>query len=69
MMDEAERVKAAPAKKRKIKPPVKFKKAPQAPRRFKSAYMFFSTAKHPEIRARLKEEGRAAEKVRQKTYT
>ncbi|CAB9530513.1 Nuclear autoantigen Sp-100 (Fragment) [Seminavis robusta] len=28
----------------------KFKKAPQAPRRFKSAYMFFSTEKHKTIR-------------------
>lgn len=28
----------------------KYKKAPQAPRRFKSAYMFFSTEKHKEIR-------------------
>ena len=30
--------------------PAKFKKAPQAPRRFKSAYMFFSTEKHKSIR-------------------
>lgn len=29
---------------------VKYKKAPEAPRRFKSAYMFFSTIKHKEIR-------------------
>jgi hypothetical protein len=29
---------------------IKFKKAPQAPRRFKSAYMFFSTEKHKAIR-------------------
>lgn len=28
----------------------KFKKAPQAPRRFKSAYMFYSTTKHKSIR-------------------
>lgn len=28
----------------------KFKKAPGAPRRFKSAYMFFSTEKHKSIR-------------------
>jgi hypothetical protein len=32
---------------------VKYKKAPQAPRRFKSAYMFFSTEKHKEIRQEL----------------
>lgn len=43
----------------KMKPPkrkskaTKFKKAPQAPKRFKSAFMLFSTMKHPEIRASL----------------
>lgn len=36
---------------------VKYKKAPQAPRRFKSSYMFFSTKKHKEIRAELAEKG------------
>eukprot|EP00978_Attheya_sp_CCMP212_P034701 scaffold146798_cov62-Attheya_sp.AAC.1 len=36
---------------------VKFIKAPQAPKRFKSAYMFFSTAMHPDIRARLGSKG------------
>jgi len=36
---------------------VKYKKAPQAPRRFKSSYMFFSTIKHKEIRAELAEKG------------
>jgi hypothetical protein len=41
---------------------VKFIKAPQAPKRFKSAYMFFSTAMHPEIRTRLGSK-RANEKV------
>jgi HMG-box domain len=35
------------AKKEQI---AKFKKAPLAPRRFKSAYMFFSTEKHKSIR-------------------
>eukprot|EP00540_Astrosyne_radiata_P002304 CAMPEP_0116855188 /NCGR_PEP_ID=MMETSP0418-20121206/19101_1 /TAXON_ID=1158023 /ORGANISM="Astrosyne radiata, Strain 13vi08-1A" /LENGTH=117 /DNA_ID=CAMNT_0004488217 /DNA_START=41 /DNA_END=391 /DNA_ORIENTATION=- len=35
----------------------KYKKAPQAPRRFKSAYMFFSTTKHREIREQLGERG------------
>jgi len=49
--------------KKKAKSAVKFKKAPQAPRRFKSAYMFFSTAKHPEIRERLKNEGKREEKT------
>mmetsp|Transcript_12712 Transcript_12712/g.17748 ORF Transcript_12712/g.17748 Transcript_12712/m.17748 type:complete len:394 (-) Transcript_12712:323-1504(-) len=43
--------------KKKAKPAMKFKKAPGAPRRFKSAYMFFSTAKHPEIRERLRNQG------------
>jgi hypothetical protein len=32
---------------------VKYKKSPEAPRRFKSSYMFFSTIKHKEIRAQL----------------
>lgn len=35
----------------------KYKKAPQAPRRFKSAYMFFSTTKHKEIREELASRG------------
>lgn len=42
---------------RKSKDKVKYGKAPQAPKRFKSAYMFFSTVKHPEIRARLGHNG------------
>jgi len=46
--------KKTPAAKRKSKS-TKFKKAPQAPKRFKSAFMLFSTEKHPEIRAQLKE--------------
>jgi hypothetical protein len=37
--------------------PVKYKKAPQAPRRFKSAYMFFSTQKHKDIREELIQKG------------
>ena len=46
----------------------KYKKAPQAPRRFKSSYMFFSTFKHKEIRKELNEEA-GDTKVRQKlTY-
>jgi hypothetical protein len=43
--------------------PVKYKKAPQAPRRFKSSYMFFSTTKHKEIRAELTAKGQG-QKVR-----
>eukprot|EP00751_Fragilariopsis_kerguelensis_P043928 CAMPEP_0170979100 /NCGR_PEP_ID=MMETSP0736-20130129/1595_1 /TAXON_ID=186038 /ORGANISM="Fragilariopsis kerguelensis, Strain L26-C5" /LENGTH=505 /DNA_ID=CAMNT_0011401599 /DNA_START=219 /DNA_END=1736 /DNA_ORIENTATION=- len=37
----------------KFGPEVKYKKAPQAPRRFKSPYIFYSTTKHKEIRAEL----------------
>lgn len=37
----------------------KFKKAPQAPKRFKSAFMLFSTVKHPEIRLSLKDDENA----------
>jgi hypothetical protein len=32
---------------------VKYKKSPEAPRRFKSAYMFFSTEKHKGIRKEM----------------
>eukprot|EP00521_Asterionellopsis_glacialis_P010083 CAMPEP_0195291192 /NCGR_PEP_ID=MMETSP0707-20130614/7331_1 /TAXON_ID=33640 /ORGANISM="Asterionellopsis glacialis, Strain CCMP134" /LENGTH=394 /DNA_ID=CAMNT_0040351459 /DNA_START=180 /DNA_END=1364 /DNA_ORIENTATION=+ len=39
------------------KKPNKYKKAPQAPKRFKSAFIFFSSAKHPEIRKQLGEKG------------
>jgi hypothetical protein len=46
--------------------PVKYKKAPQAPRRFKSSYMFFSTTKHKEIRAELTAKGQG-QKVRTRT--
>mmetsp|Transcript_8347 Transcript_8347/g.13065 ORF Transcript_8347/g.13065 Transcript_8347/m.13065 type:complete len:442 (-) Transcript_8347:1396-2721(-) len=35
----------------------KFKKAPDAPRRFKSAFIFFSIEKHAEIRENLKNSG------------
>lgn len=44
-------IKSAKMKKKNIK--TKYKKAPQAPRRFKSAYMFFSTTKHKDIREEL----------------
>lgn len=40
----------------------KFKKAPQAPKRFKSAFIFFSTEKHREIRSQLGDKG-LSEKV------
>lgn len=40
----------------------KYKKAPGAPRRFKSAFIFFSTEKHKEIRQGLGLDG-AKEKV------
>lgn len=41
----------------------KYKKAPGAPKRFKSAFIFFSTEKHKEIRAEMGDKG-SAEKVR-----
>ena len=41
---------------------LKYKKAPGAPRRFKSAYMFFSTEKHRSIRDELTKDGKS-EKV------
>lgn len=37
---------------------IKYKKAPEAPRRFKSSYMFFSTTKHKQIREELDEAGK-----------
>jgi len=36
----------------------KYKKAPDAPKRFKSAFIIFSAEKHKEIKKRLEEEGR-----------
>lgn len=47
---------------KKAKKTTKFKKAPDAPRRFKSAFIFFSTNKHREIRENMKKNGKA-EKV------
>jgi hypothetical protein len=49
---------------RKSKKLVKYGKAPEAPKRFKSAYMFFSTVKHAETRTRLGHKG-VKEKVNQ----
>jgi len=51
--------KATPASKRTV---AKLKKAPDAPKRFKSAFIFFSTEKHKEIRSQLGDKG-LAEKV------
>jgi hypothetical protein len=42
---------------------MKFKKAPEAPKRFKSAFIFFSSEKHKTIRVQLETDGVAA-KVR-----
>jgi hypothetical protein len=56
-------LKAAPGKAtKKASTRIKYKKAPGAPRRFKSAYMFFSTEKHRSIREELAEKGKS-EKV------
>ncbi len=44
---------AASTAKKSSKEIVKYKKSPEAPRRFKSAYMFFSTEKHKEIRKEM----------------
>lgn len=41
----------------------KYKKAPDAPKRFKSAFIIFSAEKHKEIKEKLASEGRV-EKVR-----
>jgi hypothetical protein len=52
--------KVAAATKKKAKGPAfvkKFKKAPEAPRRFKSAFIFFSIDKHRQIRESLSREG------------
>jgi len=57
-IDGKSKATAAAAKKK----PNKYKKAPQAPKRFKSAFIFFSSAKHPEIRKQLGEKG-GTEKV------
>jgi len=41
-------------KKKKIKSTQKFRKAPNAPRRFKSAFIFYSQSRHPVIGAKLR---------------
>ena len=41
----------------------KYKKAPDAPKRFKSAFIIFSAEKHKEIKEKLASQGRV-EKVR-----
>ena len=43
---------------------IKYKKAPQAPRRFKSSYIFFSTIKHKSIRVELLKANQDNAKVR-----
>jgi hypothetical protein len=45
----------------------KYKKAPDAPKRFKSAFIIFSADKHKEIKQDLQEQGRT-EKVRRNKY-
>ena len=45
----------------------KYKKAPDAPKRFKSAFIIFSAEKHKEIKEKLASQGRV-EKVRFAPY-
>jgi hypothetical protein len=45
----------------------KYKKAPDAPKRFKSAFIIFSAEKHKEIKDNFAKEGRS-EKVRVRRY-
>jgi hypothetical protein len=54
---------AAPAPAPRKMAPAKYKKAPDAPKRFKSAFIIFSAEKHKEIKEDLTKQGRA-EKVR-----
>jgi hypothetical protein len=49
-MTRKNKVNSASNAKKNSRETVKYKKSPEAPRRFKSAYMFFSTEKHKEIR-------------------
>ena len=46
----------------------RFKKAPDAPKRFKSAFIIFSAEKHKEIKGKLTEEGKAG-KVKVRRWT
>jgi len=43
----------------KVNPSTRFKKAPDAPKRFKSAFIIFSAEKHKEIKEELANQGRA----------
>jgi len=53
----------APTSKRNADgPPARYKKAPDAPKRFKSAFIIFSAEKHKEIKEQHAKEGRT-EKV------
>jgi len=56
-------IKMPPASAGATKGRAKYKKAPGAPKRFKSAFIFFSTAKHKEIRKVLGEKGKDTEKT------
>lgn len=47
------------------KPVSNMKKAPEAPKRFKSAFIFFSAEKHKEIRAQMGDQG-VGEKVNER---
>ncbi|CAB9515983.1 group protein B3 [Seminavis robusta] len=46
-------------KKKDVKKAMKYKKAPDAPKRFKSAFIIFSAEKHKEIKKDLLDEGKA----------
>jgi hypothetical protein len=48
------------SKKDKAKKPTKYKKAPDAPKRFKSAFIIFSSEKHKVIKKDLLEDGKTA---------
>mmetsp|Transcript_16743 Transcript_16743/g.23644 ORF Transcript_16743/g.23644 Transcript_16743/m.23644 type:complete len:423 (-) Transcript_16743:159-1427(-) len=61
-MEKAPEKKPAASVATKRKKSRKSQKPPEAPKRFKSAFIFFSSAKHPEIREKLAKEG-STEKV------
>jgi hypothetical protein len=61
MLDGTEPAEATPVPRKMA--PAKYKKAPDAPKRFKSAFIIFSAEKHKEIKEDLTKQGRA-EKVR-----
>jgi hypothetical protein len=55
--DQSMMIRTKTKPRRKSKKLVKYGKAPQAPKRFKSAYMFFSTVMHAKTRAKLGHKG------------